>query len=129
MKTIYLVDDDQDDRYLIRQALEQTGVPLEVVEAENGLELLSLIQQNEKGSPALILLDMNMPKMNGLETALALKADSRTNAIPIVMISTSSTQALIESAYQVGISSFLIKPSSFQEFSSLGGQLAARFLS
>ena len=129
MKTVYLVDDDQDDRYLIRQAIQQTGVQVEVIEAENGLELLHLIQQNDKLSPALILLDMNMPKMNGLETTLALKANATTLNIPVVMISTSSNQSLIESAYQAGINSFITKPSSFQEFTRLGDQLAARFLS
>ncbi|GAB3174000.1 response regulator [Telluribacter humicola] len=129
MKTVYLVDDDQDDRYLIRQAIQQTGVQVEVIEAENGLELLHLIQQNDTLSAALILLDMNMPKMNGLETTLALKADATTLDIPVVMISTSSNKSLIESAYQAGINSFITKPSSFQEFSELGDQLAARFLS
>ncbi|WP_247236260.1 response regulator [Telluribacter sp. SYSU D00476] len=129
MKTIYLVDDDQDDRFLIKEAIQQTGIEVEVIEAENGLELLDLIQQNGKFSAALILLDMNMPKMNGLETTLALKADTTTFDIPVVMISTSSNESLIESAYQAGINSFIPKPSSFQEFAKLGEQLTARFLS
>jgi CheY-like chemotaxis protein len=128
-KLIYLVDDDQDDRFFIRSALQESGVKVNIVEVENGLDLIKLIQQNDSPLPALILLDMNMPKMNGLETTSALRADPHIQQVPIVMISTSANHTLIESAYEVGVNDFMPKPSTFEEFSSLGSQLAHRFLS
>lgn len=128
-KIIYLVDDDQDDRFFIRSAIQETGAPVRIIEAENGLDLLVLIRQEETLAPALILLDMNMPKMNGLDTTSALRTSPDHKHVPIVMISTSSSQTLIESAFRIGVNDFFTKPSSFEEFSNLGSQLAKRFLS
>ena len=126
-KTLYLVDDDQDDRFFIRQAIQDAGAQVEIIEAENGLELLSLISQQENAVASLILLDMNMPKMNGLETTSAIRSDPRTADTPIVMISTSSSPALIETAYRAGVDNFVTKPSSFEEFNNLGSQLTASY--
>lgn len=129
VKTLYLVDDDQDDRFFIRQAIQEAGAQVEIVEAENGLELLSLIRREEHSVASLILLDMNMPKMNGLETIAAIRSDPRTASTPIVMISTSSSPALIETAYRAGVDDFVTKPSSFEGFNSLGSQLTASYFS
>ncbi len=129
VKTVFLVDDDQDDRFFLRQAIEETGASIEIVEAENGLELLALIQSNKQTSITLILLDMNMPKMNGLETIAAIRSDPKISSVPVVMISTSSNPTLIESAYRAGADNFITKPSSFEGFTDLSYQLINRFLS
>jgi len=129
VKTLYLVDDDQDDRFFIRQAIQEAGAQVEIIEAENGLELLCLIRQHEDNTASLILLDMNMPKMNGLETISAIRSDPRTASTPIVMISTSSSPALMETAYRAGVDSFVTKPSSFEGFNKLGSQLTASYFS
>ncbi|MPR33468.1 response regulator [Salmonirosea aquatica] len=129
VKTLYLVDDDQDDRFFIRQAIRDAGAQVEIIEAEDGLELLGLIRQQENIEAALILLDMNMPKMNGLETISALRSDPRMATTPIVMISTSSSPSLIETAYQAGVDNFVTKPSSFEGFNHLGHQLTTSYLS
>ncbi len=126
--TVFLVDDDQDDRFFLRQAIRESGASVDIVEAENGLELLALVQRKAYDR-VLILLDMNMPKMNGLETIAALRADPSTAAYPVVMISTSSNPTLIETAYQAGADSFITKPSSFEGFTTLSQQLLTRFLS
>ncbi len=126
--TVFLVDDDQDDRFFLRQAIREAGALVDIVEAENGLELLALVQRKVYGR-VLILLDMNMPKMNGLETIAALRADPSTAAFPVVMISTSSNPTLIETAYQAGVDSFITKPSSLEGFTTLSHQLLQRFLS
>ncbi len=129
VKTVFLVDDDQDDRFFIRQAMEEAGAMVEIVEAENGLELLALIQNDGKTTVALVLLDMNMPKMNGLETIAAIRSQPSIAMVPIVMISTSSNPNLIESAYRAGVDTFITKPSSFEGFTILSQQLISRFLS
>lgn len=134
IKTVFLVDDDQDDRYFLRQAIEEAGALVDIVEVENGLELLTLIRKDDQipGSQtltALVLLDMNMPKMNGLETIVAIRSDPSTATVPVVMISTSSNPNLIESAYRAGVNNFITKPSSFEGFTDLSQQLITRFLS
>ena len=128
-KTIYLADDDQDDRFFLRQAIQAANASTEIIEVENGLELIKAIKQLSGQQASLILMDMNMPKMNGLETIAAIRADANLSAVPVVMISTSSNTMLIEKAYQAGADSFITKPSTFEEFNQLGIQLTEQFLS
>ncbi|MCF2495028.1 response regulator [Dyadobacter chenhuakuii] len=128
-KTIYLADDDQDDRFFLRQAIQAANASTEIIEVENGLELIKAMKQLSGQQASLILMDMNMPKMNGLETIAAIRADADLSAVPVVMISTSSNTLLIEKAYQAGADSFITKPSTFEEFNQLGIELTEQFLS
>jgi CheY-like chemotaxis protein len=128
-KIIYLADDDQDDRFFLRQAIKAANAATEIIEVENGLELLSLIKGQTETRASLILMDMNMPKMNGLETIAALREELGLFSVPVVMISTSSNTALIEMAYEAGADSFITKPSTFEEFNELGVRLTVQFLS
>ncbi|MCE7071946.1 response regulator [Dyadobacter sp. CY327] len=128
-KKIYLADDDQDDRFFLRQAIQAANASTEIIEVENGLELIKAMKQLPGKQASLILMDMNMPKMNGLETIAAIRADADLSAVPVVMISTSSNTLLIEKAYQAGADSFITKPSTFEEFNQLGIQLTEQFLS
>ncbi|WP_051350097.1 response regulator [Dyadobacter alkalitolerans] len=128
-KKIYLADDDQDDRFFLRQAIQAANASTEIIEVENGLELIKAMKQLPGQQASLILMDMNMPKMNGLETIAAIRADADLSAVPVVMISTSSNTLLIEKAYQAGADSFITKPSTFEEFNQLGIQLTEQFLS
>lgn len=128
-KTIYLADDDQDDRFFLRQAIEAADASTEIIEVENGLELISVMKKQPGLQASLILMDMNMPKMNGLETIAAIRADAELSAVPVVMISTSSNSSLIEMAYEAGADSFITKPSTFEEFNQLGIQITEKFLS
>ncbi|MCF0052872.1 response regulator [Dyadobacter sp. LJ53] len=128
-KTIYLADDDQDDRYFLRQAMKAANASTEIIEVENGLELITVMKKQPAPQASLILMDMNMPKMNGLETIAAIRADTALSTVPVVMISTSSNSSLIEMAYEAGADSFITKPSTFEEFNQLGVQLTEKFLS
>jgi CheY-like chemotaxis protein len=127
-KTIYLVDDDQDDRFFIREAIQGTGTDANIIEVENGFDLLTLVQKIADPSFSVIIIDMNMPKMNGLETVAAIRRDARLTDIPVVMLSTSSNSSLIETAYTSGVSSFVTKPSTFEEFAQLARVIKERFL-
>ncbi|MEO6685923.1 MAG: response regulator, partial [Dyadobacter sp.] len=75
LKTIYLADDDPDDRYLICDAIKQLDPEIKIIEAENGSDLLLSIHEKQLISPVLIVLDMNMPRMNGLETLMAIRSN------------------------------------------------------
>ena len=128
LKTIYLVDDDQDDRFFIKEAIQGTGTDAHIIEVENGFDLLTLVQKIADPSFSVIIIDMNMPKMNGLETVAAIRRDTRLADIPVVMLSTSSNSSLIETAYTSGVSSFVTKPSTFEEFAQLALVIKERFL-
>lgn len=127
LKTIYLADDDPDDRYLICDAIKRIDPEIQIIEAENGSDLLLSIDEKELLSSVLIVLDMNMPRMNGLETLIAIRSNPFHATVPAVMISTSADPRLVESAYKEGINDFISKPNSYDEFVDLAGKLVSRF--
>lgn len=127
-QTIYLVDDDPDDRYFIRQALLEVRQGMEVIEATSGFELLTMIQQQRPPYATLILMDMNMPKMSGVETVRAMRSNPSFPLIPVVMISTTTNPIFIKSAFDAGVAGFLPKPASVKGFTDMADQLSARYL-
>jgi CheY-like chemotaxis protein len=127
LKTIYLADDDADDRFLIIEAIKSVDPEINVVEAENGLELLKIMEHTEQEN-SLVLLDMNMPKMNGLETIHAIRSNPNLSLIPAVMLSTSSDTSFTQLAYHAGFSLYFTKPNSFEAFIDLFQQLTSQFL-
>ncbi|WP_169739244.1 response regulator [Dyadobacter crusticola] len=129
MKTIYLADDDEDDRMLIRDAIERVIRDVNVIEVSNGEKLVELITSQEKfDGPVLILMDMNMPRRNGLETLPLLKADVRAQHIPILMMSTTSTNELVTRAYEAGINAYIVKPVTELEYTHLAQSIDVCFL-
>lgn len=74
-KTIHLADDDEDDRQLMKEAFEEADPDVKVVESENGKELIDNMKSSDDLSDSVVVVDMNMPKMNGLEAVAAIKAD------------------------------------------------------
>jgi CheY-like chemotaxis protein len=126
-RTIYLADDDADDRFLMMEAIKNVDPDIQVIEAENGAELLKLMEATEQEN-ALVVLDMNMPKMNGLETIHAIRANPNLSLIPAVMLSTSADTSFPKLAYQAGISHYFTKPNSFEAFIDLVQQLTSQFL-
>lgn len=119
--TILICDDDEDDRMLTKQALEQAHVSNAVNFVENGEELLDYLYQRgayagESGKaprPGLILLDLNMPKMDGREALKVIKGDETLRDIPVVVLSTSRFDQDIVRSYQLGVNSFISKPVTF----------------
>jgi len=127
-KIIYLADDDQDDRFFISEAIKKLNPEIRIIEAENGVELLKMIREKNNPPVGLVLVDMNMPKMNGLETVSAIRNSPGFSFIPAVMLSTSSDPSLISLAYEAGVNSFFTKPSSLDGFIDLALQLACYLL-
>jgi len=119
--TILICDDDDDDRMLTQQALEDAHISNELRFVEDGEEMLDYLYQRgpfsgETGSaprPGLILLDLNMPKMDGREALRRLKGDITLHDIPVVVLTTSNLDADVIKSYQLGVNSFITKPVTF----------------
>jgi CheY-like chemotaxis protein len=119
--TILICDDDEDDRMLTQQALEDAHIANNLRFVEDGEQLLDYLHQRgefagETGSaprPGLILLDLNMRRMDGREALQRIKSDPRLSDIPVVVLTTSSLDSDIVESYQLGVNSFITKPVTF----------------
>jgi CheY-like chemotaxis protein len=119
--TILVCDDDEDDRMLTKQALEDAHISNSLRFVQDGEQLLDYLYQRgayagetgEAPRPGLILLDLNMPKLDGREALRIIKEDPDLKEIPVVILSTSSLDADIVRSYQMGVNSFITKPVTF----------------
>lgn len=119
--TILICDDDEDDRMLTQQALEDAHISNDLRFVEDGEQLLDYLHQRgeyagETGAaprPGLILLDLNMPKMDGREALQVIKGDPTLVDIPIVILTTSGLDADVIRSYRLGVNSFITKPVTF----------------
>lgn len=121
---VLVVDDDSDDQLLIKMAFEQVSTQYRLQFASNGVEGLSCIE-NSRSLPDLILLDLNMPVLDGFEMLHRLKQSTLYRYIPIIILTTSDAQEDIKKAYDLGANSFLTKPSDHQALKDLAKNLHA----
>jgi len=119
---ILLADDDPDDIEMTRRALTKSNLGLEIHTVGDGEELLDFLNHGgayalpaRSPTPSLILLDLNMPKMDGREVLAKIKSDPNLCQIPVVIMTTSSAQQDIARAYQLGCNSFISKPITLAE--------------
>jgi CheY-like chemotaxis protein len=129
-KPILLVEDTPDDAELTIMSLKRSGLVNEVVLAEDGLEALDYLfcggsysGRNSKDTPSLILLDIKMPRLDGIEVLQRLRADERTRLIPVVMLTTSTEDSDLARAYEAGANAYVRKPVSLVEFQEAVRQL------
>jgi CheY-like chemotaxis protein len=129
-KTILLVEDTPDDAELTVMALKQSGLLNEVVIAEDGLEALDYLfgegryaGRDPMNAPALVLLDIKMPRLDGIEVLQRLRADRRTHLLPIVMLTTSTEDVDLIRSYESGANAYVRKPVSLHEFHEAVRQL------
>ena len=128
--SIVVADDDADDRMLIEDAFEENNIPNQIYFVEDGEQLLAFLRREGKYEaharellPQLIILDLNMPKVDG-RTALAnIKADPELSRIPVVILTTSRADEDISNAYALGVNSFISKPLSFDRLVSIVGAI------
>ena len=119
--TILMADDDVDDRLLAQEALAENKLANDLHFVENGEELLDYLYQRGKFNednapkPGLILLDLNMPKMDGREALKQLKSNADFRRIPVIVLTTSKSEEDIIKSYDLGVNSFISKPVTFQE--------------
>lgn len=112
---IVIADDDEDDRVLAHDALREAGVrnPLDFV--ADGEALLAHLRANAASPPALVLLDLNMPRLNGYEALREIRADAALRHLPVVVVSTSRRAEDVLASYRLGASGYLTKPASYAE--------------
>jgi CheY-like chemotaxis protein len=114
---IVVADDNPGDRLLAIKALRKGGIDNPVLEVEDGRQLLDLLHgDTPRGRRVVVFLDINMPRMNGIEALAELKADPVLRRIPVVMLTTSEADIDLLRAYDLGANSYLSKPVSFAEF-------------
>jgi two-component system response regulator len=118
---ILLAEDDDDDFYLTERALKENRLRNEISRVKDGEELMRYLRHSgeflwskQAPPPALILLDLNMPKMDGREALREIKSDPVLHHIPVVVLTTSRVEEDVVRAYEFGVNSFITKPLTFQ---------------
>jgi len=118
--TILLADDDEEDLLMSREALEQSRLGNELRSVLDGEELMDYLFRRgryvdpaESPTPGLILLDLNMPRKDGREALAEIKADPALRKIPVIVLTTSRAEEDVFRAYDLGVSSFITKPVTF----------------
>jgi len=112
MKTCYLIEDDIDDQEIFRMSLEEVDKTIKCDVAGNGYDAVQQLNAETHYTPDYIFIDVNMPKMNGLDCLKELKKLSRLHDTQIIMLSTSEEPRIINQCEQLGANDFVVKPSS-----------------
>ena len=120
MKKVLVVDDSETIRQQVGRALEQAG--FSVVEAGDGIEGLDRVSQHQF---SMVILDVNMPRLNGLDLLERLKGDPKTAHLPVLMLTTEAHQAMIERAKKAGAKGWIVKPVKMEHLVSAVNKLAS----
>lgn len=122
LRRILMVEDDARDVELSLTALEQYNLANEVVVVSDGEEALDYLYQRGKfmgrpsGNPAVLLLDLKLPKVDGLEVLQQIKTNDRLKMIPVVVLTSSREERDMVASYQLGVNAYVVKPVDFHEF-------------
>jgi two-component system response regulator len=134
-KVILLVEDNSDDEILMLRALEKNHIANEVIVTRDGVEALDYLFARGKYegrdanvTPQLMLLDLKLPKIGGLEVLQQIRADERTRYVPVVVLTSSSEQEDVVRSYDLGANSFVQKPVDFNAFIEATRQLGTYWL-
>lgn len=128
-KFILLVEDNLDDEALTLRALKKNNIANEIVTARDGARALDLLLgKDAKGPPALVLLDLKLPKIDGLEVLRRLRAHERTALVPVVILTSSNEEQDLVSGYKLGANSYIRKPVDFNRFVEAVKQLGLYWL-
>ena len=134
-KSILLVEDNPDDVELTLRALKKNNIANDVVVARDGEEALEYLTATGKYAgrsasdlPQVVLLDLKLPKVGGLEVLRAMRADPRTRMLPVVVLTSSTEEPDIITSYQLGANSYIRKPVDFNQFQEAVRQLGLYWL-
>lgn len=122
LKQILLVEDDAKDVELTLTALSEHGLANKIIVARDGVEALDYLYrrgtfaQHPAGNPVVILLDLKMPRMDGIEVLRKLKGDEQLRLIPVVVLTSSKESFDLEQCYRLGVNAYVVKPVRFIEF-------------
>jgi two-component system response regulator len=132
-RTIFLVEDNPDDEALTLRAFRKSHISNDIVVARDGAEALAYLMPGDGDGdgalpPALILLDLNLPKIGGLEVLRRLRADERTRMIPVVVLTSSKLEEDILDSYRNGANAYVRKPVKFSDFAEAVSAVGAFWL-
>jgi CheY-like chemotaxis protein len=122
LKRVLLVEDSPNDARLTLEAFAESGLANEVVWVKDGQEALDYLfctgtyAARPPGTPAVVLLDIKLPKIDGLQVLERVKSDPQLRAVPIVMLTSSSQEADLTRSYAAGVNAYVVKPVGFPEF-------------
>jgi CheY-like chemotaxis protein len=115
-KPILLVEDDQVDTMTVMRALKEIHVTNPLVHLENGEDAVNYLRDPQKEKPCIILLDLNMPIMNGIEFLQVVKNDNKVRCIPVVVLTTSEEQQDKVNSFNLGVAGYMAKPVDYRQF-------------
>lgn len=134
-RVVLLVEDNDDDVELTLRSFQKQNLPNKIVVARNGIEALDYLFSTGRYSgrpkaetPVLVLLDLKLPKMDGLEVLRRIRSETSTQAIPVVVLSTSSEVKDKTESYRLGANSYIRKPLDFEQFMDMTRQLGTYWL-
>ncbi len=120
---ILLAEDNESDAEITIRALRKNNLANKLVHLKDGADALDFIfaegsyaHRDIQNTPRVVLLDLKMPKVNGIEVLQRIKSDSRTQKIPVVMLTSSKEDPDIQTCYKLGVNSYVVKPVTFEEF-------------
>lgn len=132
--SILLADDDADDRMLTREAFEENRLTNPLYFVEDGEQLMNFLGHkngyNDENAPrpGIILLDLNMPKLDGREALAKIKSDPKLRCIPVIILTTSKAEEDIVKSYNLGVNSFITKPISFSDLVEVTSRIGKYWL-
>ncbi len=115
-KPILLVEDDRVDVMTVERALKELKVTNPLVHSANGEEALGYLRSESNKKPCVILLDLNMPKMNGTEFLKVVKADDVLKRIPVIVLTTSREEQDVVESFNLSIAGYIVKPTDYKKF-------------
>src|SRR5262249_37410365 len=133
-RTLLLVEDNPDDEALTLRALRKHGVARNVTVAHDGVEALEMLlgpgapEAGDPAMPAVVLLDLLLPRMDGLTLLAHLRADERTRRLPVVILTSSKDEDDVARGYALGANSYVRKPVDYLEFAEAARQIGAYWL-
>lgn len=127
--TILHVEDDPAHAHLVRKNLKRSEYPGNVINFEDGRQIIDFLNKKESGEyyPFVILLDLNLPGIDGFEVLKTVKDDKDTMRIPVIVLSTNGEKSEVDSCYEKGANFYVRKPFDYSEFSAAVRKIAALF--
>lgn len=116
LKPIMLVEDDKIDAMTVKRALKELKVVNELVHSVNGEEALEYLRNENNKKPCVIMLDLNMPKMNGIEFLEIVKKDETLKKLPIVILTTSKDEQDVVGSFNYSVAGYIVKPVDYKDF-------------
>jgi len=133
-RPILLAEDQPDDQLLVKRALKNKNITNPLIIANDGVEALDLLfgtgkrQADGPIKPAVVLLDIKMPRVDGLEVLQQMREDDRTRRLPVVMMTSSDEETDLIRSYDLGVNSYIRKPVDFSEFAEAIAQIGLYWL-